>query len=238
MSPDDREGQGPKPSPDPGRPSRPGQNPDAQETSAPARGPAPARPTQPEGGPAPAGRAAPEAARESAEEEDPGRLKRRQVLRVGLWGSLGLFTAQLGGVFLASFFPRDIIGFGGLITAGRVEDFPRGSVTKVSEGKLYISHVPEGLLALYWVCPHLGCTVPWREESRLFICPCHASTYEPNGQLIAGPAPRPMDIMPIRIEGGRVIVDTGDIRQRERWDPEQATPVPATGHHPSEEAPA
>lgn len=200
----------------------------------------PARPAAPGGG-APGGaggngRRAPEPARESAEREDPGVLKRREVLRVGLWGAAAAFAAELGGVFLASFWPREITGFGGVINAGAVGDFPQGSVTKVSQGKFYISHVPEGLLALYWVCPHLGCTVPWNDSVRLFICPCHGSTYEPNGQIIAGPAPRPMDLMAIRIEDGRVLVDTGDISQRQTWDPAQATPVPTTGGQPPKEA--
>src|SRR5690606_3614457 len=88
-----------------------------------------------------------------------------------------------------------------------------------------ISRLPEGVIALYWRCPHLGCTVPWVDAQGLFICPCHGSVYEPTGQNIAGPAPRPMDYMRVEIRGGRLVVDTGDIRERDRHRPDHVTPV-------------
>ena len=40
----------------------------------------------------------------------------------------------------------------------------------VREGKFYVTRVPEGFFALYWKCPHLGCTVPWADRTR----PCPA----------------------------------------------------------------
>ena len=51
------------------------------------------------------------------------------------------------------------------------------------------------------------------------------STYLPNGQIIAGPAPRPLDYMAIRIDNGKVLVDTGEIQQRSKHDTEHVTPV-------------
>ncbi|MHB8572365.1 MAG: QcrA and Rieske domain-containing protein [Candidatus Dormibacteria bacterium] len=45
-------------------------------------------------------------------------------------------------------------------------------------------------------CPHLGCGVLWRPEQRLFVCPCHASTFscggpstfDDCGAVVRGPA--------------------------------------------------
>lgn len=49
------------------------------------------------------------------------------------------------------------------------------------------------------VCPHLGCSPQWFSDQKLFICPCHHSIYKLNGKRIGGPAPRPMDTLPVRV---------------------------------------
>jgi Rieske Fe-S protein len=43
------------------------------------------------------------------------------------------------------------------------------------------------------VCTHLACRVNWKEDQREFICPCHDGHFGPNGEIISGPQPRPMD---------------------------------------------
>jgi cytochrome b6-f complex iron-sulfur subunit len=91
--------------------------------------------------------------------------------------------------------------------------------------------VPEGLLALYWKCKHLGCTVPWKPDEDyqgnqgIFHCPCHGSIYLRNGQNVAGPAPQPLDYFPIEIAGGKISVDTGKPQTRVQFEPSQATKV-------------
>jgi len=50
----------------------------------------------------------------------------------------------------------------------------------------------------------------WRRGH--FKCPCHQSTYNRYGQIISGPAPRPMSQFPERIENGKIVVDTGPDR--------------------------
>jgi Rieske Fe-S protein len=52
-------------------------------------------------------------------------------------------------------------------------------------------------------CPHLGCGYKWRNVPKLgrqiFLCPCHLSIYDPSGKVLDGPAPRPLDPVPIRV---------------------------------------
>ncbi len=55
------------------------------------------------------------------------------------------------------------------------------------------------LTVLSPICPHLGCEPQWHKGQKLFICPCHHSIYQLNGNRIGGPAPRPMDQLPVRI---------------------------------------
>ncbi len=161
------------------------------------------------------------------EPERRQRVTRRQLLRTAMWSSLGVFALQGGLNTLAYLWPRKVSGFGGKVVAGRVDDFPVGSVTKFPEGRFYLVREPEGFLALYWKCPHLGCTVPWSppEDPGRFHCPCHGSIYLRNGQRIAGPAPRSMDLMAVEIRDGQVIVDTGKITQRLNFHPSQITRV-------------
>jgi cytochrome b6-f complex iron-sulfur subunit len=66
-----------------------------------------------------------------------------------------------------------------------------------------------GFLALYRKCTHLGCAVPWNPAEGRFVCPCHASAFETDGQVINPPAPRPLDRFVVTIVDGMVKVDTG-----------------------------
>jgi cytochrome b6-f complex iron-sulfur subunit len=155
----------------------------------------------------------------------PKRVERRLFLRNVLLGSAGLVSLQLAGGFLVYFWPLKTSQFGGLINVPAAAVPPPGDEpVRVQEGKFWLINNDDGLLALYWKCPHLGCTVPWNQPANQFQCPCHGSIYDRHGVLISGPAPRPMDIMAMTVEGGNVIVNTGDITERSDWTPEQSTP--------------
>ena len=152
-------------------------------------------------------------------------LDRRNFLSLAFAGSL----AALAGGWLGALFrflrPPQKQGFGGRVYAGRVEEFPPGSVNRILAGRFYISHTPDGLLAIYQQCTHLGCSVPWSEAEGQFHCPCHGSLFTPSGEVTGGPAPRPLDIFPVEITNGEVWVDTGRPLTRSRYEPDQAVKV-------------
>ena len=150
-------------------------------------------------------------------------ISRRDVLKTA-WAVVGgLALLELGGVTLAYMQPRLTEGdFGSLITAGKVEDFPVGSVTQVPNGRFYLARLADGgFLALYQRCTHLGCNVPWDQSQELFICPCHSSKFSPEGELLNPPAPRPLDLFTVKIEDGMVKVDTSKPIARTKFDPTQ-----------------
>jgi len=106
-------------------------------------------------------------------------------------------------------------GQGGIVVAGPAERFERDTVTPFQRGKFYLARLDDGgFLALSRRCTHLGCTVPWIDEERRFICPCHASEYDMRGSVVQPPAPRPLDLYPVRIENGIVKIDTSEPRRR------------------------
>jgi cytochrome b6-f complex iron-sulfur subunit len=150
-------------------------------------------------------------------------LSRRSFLGLAFFSSLGLLLAQSIAALLNFLKPVTSGGFGSLIFAGKVEEFAIDSVNRIASGRFYLSRSQDGLLALYQKCTHLGCAVPWVETEGQFHCPCHGSLFNRNGEVIGGPAPRPLDIFPVTVKSGEVWVDTGKPIERTRFDPSQTT---------------
>ena len=106
-----------------------------------------------------------------------------------------------------------------VVIAGPIEQFDKGSVTAFQKGRFYLSRLDDGgFLALYRECTHLGCTVPWVDEEKRFVCPCHASAYDIRGDVLSPPAPRALDLYAVRIENGIVKVDTSRAINRQSFD--------------------
>jgi cytochrome b6-f complex iron-sulfur subunit len=150
-------------------------------------------------------------------------VQRRDMLKV-TWAALsGLVILEAAGISLAYMQPRLAEGeFGNIIIAGKVEDFPPGSVTHISNGRFYLSRLKDGgFLAIYQRCTHLGCNVPWDQTANAFICPCHSSQFSPEGAVLNPPAPRPLDLFPVLIEDGKVKVDTRTPITRQTYETSQ-----------------
>ena len=110
-----------------------------------------------------------------------------------------------------------------VIVAGPVDRFEPGSVTAFPEGRFYLVRLDDGgFLALDRECTHLGCTVPWNADEARFVCPCHASAFDITGDVLSPPAPRPLNIYPVRIENRIVKVDINNRIHRSQTDASQA----------------
>lgn len=155
---------------------------------------------------------------------EPDAMSRRSFLKLA-WGAAGAVALAEAGLVTYRFLaPKAVAGqFGGVFSVGRVEDFPPGSVTPFNEGRFYLVRLADGgFLALYRKCTHLGCAVPWDPAQGKFVCPCHASAFEMDGDLLNPPAPRPLDRFPVTIENGEIKVDTGQAIQRDHTGPNDA----------------
>ena len=70
-----------------------------------------------------------------------------------------------------------------------------------------IKHTESDVTVYSPICPHLGCGYNWNAQDQHFECPCHGSVFALDGQVLAGPAPRPLDTLPTKIENGELLVE-------------------------------
>ena len=65
-----------------------------------------------------------------------------------------------------------------------------GIIERAGEKLAAYVDVDGGLHLFSARCTHLGCTVGWNAGDGVFACPCHGSRYDPNGEVVQGPAVR------------------------------------------------
>lgn len=133
-------------------------------------------------------------------------LSRRSALRI-LGTSLG--GAALGGaLLLPSCSPPD--GGGGPPPPAEIPlaELPLGERVRVMHGETPVELLRSegGITARSLLCTHFGCEVHWVEEKGQYHCPCHEGRFDEAGRPVAGPPPRPLRLLPARVEGDRVIV--------------------------------
>ncbi|GJL55609.1 MAG: menaquinol-cytochrome C reductase iron-sulfur subunit [Nitrospirales bacterium] len=78
--------------------------------------------------------------------------------------------------------------------------------TRQTKAVWALKHPDQTVTVFSPICPHLGCGYHWDSQDRRFKCPCHGSVYDMNGKVLGGPAPRPLDVLPSKIENGELLV--------------------------------
>jgi Rieske Fe-S protein len=66
-----------------------------------------------------------------------------------------------------------------------------------------------GIVAYSGICTHTACGVSeWDAQAAHFVCPCHASAFDPKNRaaVVSGPAPRALPALPLRIEDATLVV--------------------------------
>jgi len=164
----------------------------------------------------------------SKEQNSPEKISRRTFLN-RLWAILGtLAVVEFGWLGVSTLRSRqkrkqdnkaDTI-----IVVGSMDNFKPNTVTAIPQGQFYLACLDDGsFLAMSRTCTHLGCAVPWDQEQHKFICPCHGSSFSLTGEVLTAPAPRPLDIFPVRIENRIIKVNISQPQKRDRFEPAQAT---------------
>lgn len=105
----------------------------------------------------------------------------------------GAFSAQVGGAAVRLPLSEVPVGSAKMF---RYEGKPSVAI-RVNEKTVH---------ALFAVCTHLGCIVKWDGTKQQLVCPCHAAIFDSNGNVVGGPAPRPLPSINARIEQDEIII--------------------------------
>ena len=123
------------------------------------------------------------------------------------WSAVGAFVmAMLGSVRLLvpSVFPEP----NSRVKLGKPAQFARGSSTYFQRCRLWVFRDDDGFHAVSSVCTHLGC-VAERDAEGQYLCPCHGSKFDDQGNVLSGPAPKGLVWVELSISPeGQLVADT------------------------------
>ena len=144
------------------------------------------------------------------------RFGRRQFLLQAGWAFFWVF---LGGWLLSNLrylFPNVLYEPTLSFKAGKPEDYPLGVSEKWKKSqRVWIIRRPDGFYCFWARCTHLGCTPNWFDAEARFKCPCHGSNFNRDGDVIAGPAPKPLWRCAIqRADDGQLLIDKARVENR------------------------
>jgi cytochrome b6-f complex iron-sulfur subunit len=84
------------------------------------------------------------------------------------------------------------------------EDVPSNGALVFKETRIAIARKGEKIYAVGLVCTHLGCTVSANPQE--LVCPCHGSIFDWNGNVLKGPADRPLARYKVEEKDGKISV--------------------------------
>ncbi len=121
-----------------------------------------------------------------------------------LIGFASLFTFLL--TVLRMPFPSLLPGKSDRFKIGLKDEFPAGTMKYFENDQVHVFSDKQGIYAISAVCTHLGCIV--KREENGFVCPCHGSRFDLNGNIIQGAASRDLPWYKIsNLPSGQLEVD-------------------------------
>jgi nucleotide-binding universal stress UspA family protein/nitrite reductase/ring-hydroxylating ferredoxin subunit len=111
----------------------------------------------------------------------------------GLAGAKGLFLASVPKK-ISEYAPCDVLI--ARTVAQNLSEIGKGEGGIVATGdhKVAVYRDEKGVVhAVSAKCTHMGCTVKWNPSQKTWDCPCHGSRYTPFGQVVNGPAAKPLE---------------------------------------------
>lgn len=88
----------------------------------------------------------------------------------------------------------------------RVEEIEEneGLVGETDEERILVYNESGHFHVFENVCTHLRCGLLWNQDERAWDCPCHGSRFSSLGEVLRGPARKPLIRLDYEIVGGRL----------------------------------
>jgi cytochrome b6-f complex iron-sulfur subunit len=150
----------------------------------------------------------PEASADLADLDSEGTNRRDFFSRIGVAACAAAVVGS-GAVTLDFLRPRVLFEPPTRFRAGLPVDYPEGVVRFNKQQRAYVVGTSGGVYALSAVCTHLGCITRFLSDEKCIACPCHGSRFDLEGNVIHGPAPRPLPWLEVQLDPtGNLLVDT------------------------------
>lgn len=139
----------------------------------------------------------------------PSSASRRSILSIALGTVTTLFSASVLYPLFQFLWPPGAKNGGGESIGFPVEDLLVGQsrIVSLKGGPVLVIREKNKVVALSAVCTHLGCLVKYKGGG-VIDCPCHAASFDLNGNVTGGPAPRPLGYYSVRVVGGKIVIDS------------------------------
>jgi cytochrome b6-f complex iron-sulfur subunit len=135
---------------------------------------------------------------------------RRQFLRLFLGGTA---LAWLGSVLYPVFrFVRPPPGADADVSSVRVAAatqmaFNSGRIVSFGQKPALLVRKADGNFAAFLAkCTHLDCIVQYRPDLGRIWCACHDGQYDLDGRNVAGPPPKPLEVLGVHLRGEDVFI--------------------------------
>jgi len=86
----------------------------------------------------------------------------------------------------------------------KTKNVPGGGALIFGQKKIAVIRKNQEIYALNLTCTHLGCTV--NATPKGFVCPCHGSVFNTSGDVVKGPADRPLKRLTVEKQSGDVLI--------------------------------
>jgi cytochrome b6-f complex iron-sulfur subunit len=108
------------------------------------------------------------------------------------------------GILLLGKFLRPVVSRKKTLLSVEKASIPVHGALVYRESRVAVIREAGEIYALSLVCTHLGCSVT--VTPRELLCPCHGSVFDRRGNVVKGPADRPLVGYAVEDQGDRVVV--------------------------------
>ena len=146
-------------------------------------------------------------------QRDPSRISRREFIKIGSATTLasGLAPAMAAAPAKAAYPVVNVAELSAIKTDTPIaftypdENSP-AVLLRMKQGATGGVGPGNSIVAFSTLCTHKGCPVSYRAERKLFICPCHWSSFDPAkaGQMVIGQGSQALPQIALRVQGGTV----------------------------------